>query len=432
MTPAAELLVRGGHVLVALAVVLGIGWLGRAAARRLRQPEVIGEIVAGLAAGPVAVAVLGTATFGNVLPGKVLDVLKLLAEVGLVLFLVGLAHKLRLGTGQPSRRKAGWVAVGGLVPALLTGVLFACWIILFEDQAVRGAAPLGAFLLMCAVALSITAVPVLARVLADRGITQTVAGRLAMTAAIVIDTVGWLLLSVAVGLSSGELTGFLQSLAVLAGGAIAALLVRYALRSRTATIVCGRMPRLAAVLLAIVALAVALTVERLGLTAIFGAVLVGLAVPVGEGTPWPKVVDTVTRAGRTLVPVFFVVTGITVLATGIGALPWTLIVVSILLAVLGKGVGGYAGARVAGEPRTTAARVGVLMNTRGMTELIVLKVGHSAGILTAPMFVALIVMAIVTTVMTGPLLELIDRRSAGTQPGVLVDPSGTRTQDGIA
>ncbi|MBN6039746.1 cation:proton antiporter [Amycolatopsis sp. 195334CR] len=397
------------HAAGALLVVLAIGWLGRFAARSLRQPEVIGEIAAGLLAGPLVIALLGRTTFDLVLPGEVVGVLKLVAEVGLVLFLVGLAHKLRGGGRAISRRTTGWLVVGGLVPALASGLLLACWIIFVEDPAVRGQAPVAAFLLMCAIVMSITAVPVLARILADRGLTDSAEGRLSMTAAIIIDTVGWLLLSVAVGLASGRLSGFLQALAVLGGGALVAFAVRAGLRTRLASALSERRPVVAGIGLAVIALVVALGVERLGLTAIFGAVLVGLAVPASGA--WTGVVAAVTKVGRALIPVFFVVTGLTVFAASFGSLPWALIVVSVVLAVLGKGGGSYLGTRLAGESGHTAMKVGVLMNTRGLTELIVLKVGFSTGILTAPMFVALVIMAVVTTAMTGPLLLLLDRRA---------------------
>ncbi|GAA3570831.1 hypothetical protein GCM10022222_63640 [Amycolatopsis ultiminotia] len=420
-----EAVLRTSHVLAALVVVLAIGWLGRTAARRLRQPEVIGEIVAGLLAGPVAVALLGQASFATVLPAEVSKILSLFAEAGLVLFLVGLAHKLRLGGQQFSWRTTGWVVAGGFVPALLSGVLFACWVIFVEDGQVRGSAPLPAFVLMCAVALSITAVPVLARILADRGISETAEGRLSMTAAVVIDVAGWLLLSVAVGLGSGRIDGFLQAVAVLGGGALAALAVRYALRSRAASVLCGRWPMVTAAGLGTLAVGVAIAVERLGLTAIFGAVLVGLAVP--HDAAWAKVVTAVTRVGKALIPVFFVVTGLTVFSSGIGSLPWALIAVAVLMAVLGKGGGSYLGARLAGESNRTAAKVGTLMNTRGLTELVVLKVGYSAGLLTAPIFVALVVTAVVTTMMTGPLLSLLERKPvlAG-----LPDPEGLSGSNG--
>ena len=160
----------------------------------------------------------------------------------------------------------------------------------------------------------------------------------------------------------------------------------------------------------------ALTVERLGLTAIFGAVLVGLAIPAGKDGPWTATAASVAKAGRALVPVFFVVTGITVLTSAFAAASWALIVIATTLGALGKLGGGYLGARRGGQSRRTSARVGVLMNTRGLTELIVLKVGYSAGILSAPLFLALVVMALTTTAMTGPLLLLIDRMELRRRP----------------
>lgn len=399
------------QVVTTLAVVFVIGWLGRLAARVLRQPEVIGEIVAGLAAGPAAVALLGPRLFSTVLPDSVLDVLKLFADIGLVLFLVGLTHRLHHSGQRLHGRTTGWTVAGGLVPALLAGVLLACWILFAEDGAVRGHASLPSFLLMCATATSITAVPVLARMLADCGLTDTVAGGLAMTAAVVIDTFGWLLLSISVGLNSGEMSGFFRVMAVLAGGALVAFLVRQAARTRAASVLCTRMPWSTSVLLGAAAIAMGLAAERLGLTAVFGAVLIGLAIPAERAdAPWAKRVVPIGKAGKAFLPAFFVVTGITVFARGVSALHWPLIVVAIVLAVLGKGAGSYLGARLGGESRHTALRVGVLMNMRGLTELIVLKVGFSAGIISAPLFVALVIMAVAVTVLTGPLLRLLERR----------------------
>lgn len=407
------------HLVAALAAVLVIGLLGRLAARRLRQPEVIGEIVAGLLAGPATVALLGPTAFGTVLFTEVLPTLRLLAEAGLVLFLVGLAHKLRLSGNRPSRRTVGWVVAGGFLPPLLSGVVFGCWLLSGADPAIPRAAPVPALLLMCAVALSVTAVPVLARILGDRGMEGTVEGRLAMTAAVIIDIGAWLLLSIAVGLASGHLTGFLRTTAVFGGGAAAALLLRSLLRGRVARALCARWPKVTAVVLAATALVTALTVDRLGLTAIFGAVLVGLAVPV-DGA-WTTVVGWVTRAGRVLVPVFFVVTGLTVLPAGMTALPWATFLVGTLLAIAGKGGGTYLGSRLAGVPRRSAATVGVLMNTRGLTELIVLKVGLTTGLITAPVFLALVMTAVATTVLTGPLLLVIDRRAGSGSAGRVSD-----------
>ncbi|WP_245193374.1 cation:proton antiporter [Amycolatopsis alba] len=396
------------HVVAALAAILALAWLGRVTAKALRQPEVIGEIVAGLFAGPVVVALFGDGTLGDLLPQRVLDLLKLIAEAGLALFLIGVAHKLRLGDRRPGRKASGWLAVCAFVPPLLTGGLLVAWIVAQDDPVVRGHAPFPAFLLMVAVAMSITAVPVLARILADHGLLDSLIGRLAMVSAILIDVAGWLLLSVAVGLASGSLAGLLRSTAVLVAGVLGALALRRVLRTPAATRLATRAPRVVAVALGVAAIAAALAFEHGGLTAVFGAVVLGLAVPAGADTPWRVPVASVTSAGRTLVPVFFVVTGVTVLTSGFHAAQWPLIALTVALGVVGKLGGGYLGARLGGSRRREAARAGVLMNTRGLTELIVLKVGFSAGILTAPLFLAMVIMALVATAMTGPCLLMLD------------------------
>ncbi|MFG2290994.1 cation:proton antiporter [Streptomyces sp. NPDC048595] len=407
-----NLLPQLAHVALALTTVLLIAWAGRGVARLLRQPAVIGEIVAGLLAGPVALALLGPAAFDTVLPGPVFDTLKLIAQAGLVLFLVGLAHKLQAGPGAPARRSTVWVAAGALIPPLLTGVLLACLVLLTDDDAARGSAPLPAFILMVAVSMSITAVPVMARILADRGMNESVVGRLALASSIVIDAVGWLLLTLAISLRAGDLAGSLHSVRALAVGAVCVLVIRYGLGTRTARKACERRPRTMAALLGAAALGVALAMEHLGMTAILGAALVGLAIPGDTKAPWARAVDTISRTGRALAPAFFVVTGITVLNGAFSQASWTLTGAAVVLACVGKGLGGYFGARLGGQSPGTARRIGVLMNTRGLTELIVLQAGYSAGILTAPLVLALVVMALTTTAMTGPLLGVLDRRES--------------------
>ncbi|MFI1018846.1 cation:proton antiporter [Streptomyces sp. NPDC020965] len=413
------LLPRLAHVAAALALILVLAHAGRVIARRLQQPEVIGEVTVGLLVGPTLLALLGDDVFGTLLPDPVLDVIALVAQAGLVLFLVGLAHKLRIGPDRPPRRTMAWVTAGSLVPPLLTGLLLAGWVLLTDDTAARGDAPVAAFVLMLAVAMSITAVPVMARILADRGMSESAAGRLALTSAIVIDAVGWLLLTTAISLGAGDLTGLLHCLRALLVGAVCGAAVRYGLRTRAAREFCARLPRTVALLLASVALAVALTMEHLGMTAILGAALVGLSVPGDGHAAWARPVALVSRTGRALVPAFFVVAGITVLDGADSVVSWPLILIAVVLGCAGKCLGGYAGARLGGRPHTTACRVAVLMNTRGLTELIVLQAGYSAGLLAAPMVLALVVMALVTTAMTGPLLTLIDRAEGRTLPGAV-------------
>jgi Kef-type K+ transport system membrane component KefB len=159
------------------------------------------------------------------------------------------------------------------------------------------------------------------------------------------------------------------------------------------------------------ALVAAAATERYRLTVVFGAVLVGLAVPRrGQRAPWDRAVGLTATAGRWLVPVYFTTTGLTLLAGRAHPGAWATLAVTVGLATLGKLGGGYLGARIGGLPRWISLRLGILMNTRGLTEIVVLQAGYSAGILTPRLFLALVLMALLATACTGPLLSLTDRR----------------------
>ncbi|MFI5798186.1 cation:proton antiporter [Streptomyces sp. NPDC051677] len=404
-----EFLARAAHVTAALAAVLVLARAGRAAARWLRQPEVVGEVTMGLLVGPAVLALSDRALFDALLPAHVLHVLKFVGQTGLVLYLVGLAHKLRPGPGGPSQRALTALVVGAFVVPLSTGLLLVGLIELTDDTAARGPGALPAFMLMIAVSMSITAVPVLSRILGDRGLSDSTEGQLALSAAIVMDSLGWVLLTLAIGLGDGDLSGLWQSAVALLVGGGCAFLLRLGLRTGPARRLCRRAPRATAALLGAAALGTALLTEHLGMTAIVGAALVGLAIPGEHLAPWAEPVATVARTGRLLTPVFFVVTGVTVLIKAFSSASWTLIAATLLLSCVGKLLGGYLGARLSGLRPGSARRIGALMNTRGLTELIVIEAGHRSGILPAPMVLALVIMALVTTAMTGPLLTLVDR-----------------------
>lgn len=400
------------HTTAALVAVLLVGRSGRALAARMGQPPVIGEITVGLLAGPAVIALLGRKRYEVILPDPVFQLLSLLGEMALVLFLAGLVHKLRGGAEGPSRRSTAWVAAGAMVLPVLCGLALAGWVLLTDDAAARGDAPLPAFLLMLAVAMSITAVPVMARLLADRGMSESAAGASALAAAIVIDGAGWMLFSLAMSLGADDFSGSLHSAGALAAGGACALAIRFGLRLRTARRWCERLPAAMAVLLGAATLGTALLVGHLGMSTVVGAALVGLSIPGGPHEPWARPLSRVAGAGRVLLPAFFVVTGVSVFDGSASSASWGLIALAVLLGTLGKLLGGYAGARLGGHPPFGAGRIAVLLNTRGLTELIILEAGHSAGILTAPMVLALLVMALVTTAMTGPLLNLVDRSQA--------------------
>jgi Kef-type K+ transport system membrane component KefB len=228
-----------------------------------------------------------------------------------------------------------------------------------------------------------------------------------------LGQVGLVLLvtEVAYGLRTTVGCGQLRSVSwVVVGSSVHAWLVRCALSwgptSRSAT----RLPRVTCVGVAALALGAAVT-EQVGLTAVFGAVLVGLALQDGIASPaWPAAAHTGSRVTSWLVSVFFVASGVTTFTAPVSAELGAITPVVVLLAALSKIGGGYLGARLGGHPTTVGWRIGVLVNTRGLTELIALQAGYSSGILSSALYFACLVMALVTTGLTGALLSLLDRR----------------------
>ncbi|MEU9099694.1 cation:proton antiporter [Streptomyces sp. NPDC048361] len=408
MTPA-----LAARVVAALGVFLAIGFLGRGLARRIGQPGVVGEIAFGMLLGPAVLGVAGPKAQSVLLPADVLGPLRDLGHAGLVLFLVGVAHELRLDAARIRDRAVIWTALGTFVPSLVAGAAFGCFLARYGDPSVRGAAPAPAFVLLLATAMAVSAVPVLARVLADRGLTTTRAGRLALTSAALVDAVAWLLLAVVVGIATPGSGGVWTATTVLVVGASVAIEGRRLLKHPNAGRLCARWPRPMAVALGVCVLQAADAAESHGLTAIFGAFMVGLMIP-PDSPHWDAPVRWVSTLGRWLVPVFFIVTGLQIW-TASGGIPWPVAIAATFLAVTSKIGGGYAVSRLGGEEHTEALRVGVMLNTRGLTEIVLLQVGYSAKVLTSGLYLALLVTAVVTTSMTGPLLSLIDRR--GRPPG---------------
>jgi Kef-type K+ transport system membrane component KefB len=419
---------------VAVAFVLVVGWLGRLLARLLRQPTVMGELAVGLLAVPILLAAGNRHVLDVLLPTKVVSNLGIVGNAGLALFLVGVAHELRgslIGTRFSS---LSWVTVGALIPPLASGVVVAGWLLAEHDPALRGNAPVAAFILVLAVSLAITAVPVLARILADRKLTASLPGRLSLGAAAVVDAIAWPLLAVAIGLASGKLSSAGIALLTLLVGAVVTVGVRRVLRTEAASRFAETCPVVVAVLIGCAAIASATLVSTLGLSSVFGAFLVGLAVP-GNKPParetdlsveerpvsWRLSVHWVTRLGLAFVPVFFVETGLEVFAKPFPGIPWPAMFVVIVPAMLGKIGGGYAGARLGGYSRITSARVGALLNTRGLTEIVALQAGFHAGILTASMFLVCLVMALVTTCATGPLMTWTNRAQRRMAPSTVTD-----------
>jgi len=269
------------------------------------------------------------------------------------------------------------------------------------------------FALFVATSMAITAFPVLARILKDKGLAGTAVGALGLTSAAVADLLAWILLALVVALiaADGGWSGFARMLAGLVVlGIVAFALVRpavAALLRRHAND--GRPDGMVLALLLIITFAFAALTQWLQLHEVFGAFLFGVCLPRDD-----QLLDTLVErlehvAILVLMPVFFALAGLNTSADAFGGMGLATLGVILLLAIVGKVLGGAAGARICGMGWRDAFAMGALMNTRGLMELIVLKVGLDVGVIGKEIFTLLMLMAVITTLMTSPLLSLLMR-----------------------
>jgi Kef-type K+ transport system membrane component KefB len=402
-----------GHalLLVQLVVILftarGLAWL----LRWIGQPPVIGEMIAGLALGPLVFGVLAPAWQGWLFAPASLPALDGLSQIGLVLFMFIVGAELRLPGGvRQTLRAAG--AVGGFAVLLPIGLALLITPTLYARYAPAGIA-YWPFALFMAASLAITAMPVLARILKDRHVTHTPVGQLALTAAAMADVLAWILLALTVALISahGDWTPFWRSvlgvgaMLGLCFGVLRPLLRRWLMRHAAD----GRPAGGVLAVLLIGALGCAAMTEWLHLHAVFGAFVFGLCLP-RDDTLLAGLIERLEHVTViALMPVFFALTG---LSTSIDAFHLDALdafALILAVAVAGKVFGGALGARVSGHGWRDSFAVGSLMNARGMVELIVLKIGLDAGVIGREMFTLLLLMAIVTTMMTTPMLLYFSR-----------------------
>ncbi|TGY34822.1 cation:proton antiporter [Stenotrophomonas maltophilia] len=390
------------QLLVLLLVAKGTGWLFR----RLGQPGVIGEMAAGLMMGPLVLGALLPQVHGVLFPPASLGSLGLLSQLGVLMFLLVAGAELDLGGLRGRRRFAFVVSHAGIAVPFVLGVLLALW--LYDAHAPGGVGFTG-FALFVGVSLSITAFPVLLRILADRGMTGTPLGQTAIACAALGDATAWCLLAliVAAAQAQGWVPATINLVCVVAFVALMLGVLRPWFSRRT--IAPGLEGRWLLIML-LMALGCALVTEILGIHALFGAFAAGVAVS-GNATLRHTVATRVEPFAVTLLlPLFFAMTGLRMRADALQASDLLLCLVVIAVATLGKLIGTWSAARSAGMGNHEAWRLGALMNTRGLMELIVLNLGYELGFLGDRLFAVLVIMALVTTAMTGPLLSAMDRR----------------------
>ncbi|MFZ5441895.1 MAG: cation:proton antiporter [Myxococcota bacterium] len=386
------------------------------ALRPLGQPLVIAEVIAGIALGPSMLGALSPSTLALLFPAQSMGGLGLVSQLGLIFFMFIIGLELEPALLRGLGKIALVISPVSIALPFVLGALLAVWL---APAWSLPQVPTASFVLFLGVATAITAFPVLARILSERGLIHSSVGALAITCAAVGDVAAWCLLAFVAavvkssGLSGAALTLGLTVLYGLAMWFVGRPLLARVVKERTDRRgISQRMVAFTVVLLLLSALAT----DAIGVHSLFGAFFFGVIVPREGGLAHglrERLEDFVVVM---LLPLFFAYSG---LRTQLGLLDsasaWWACAAIIAVAVLGKWGGSAVPARLLGLSWRDAAAVGVLMNTRGLMELVVLNIGLELGVISPTIFTMMVLMALVTTVMTSPLVMLLQRGSTWQQ-----------------
>jgi len=377
---------------------------------KIGQPTVIGEILAGIVLGPSLLGLFFPDVFHFLFAAKSLGNLYILSQVGLILFMFTIGMELNIGELKEKMGKIYVISHSSILIPYFFGMLLAYFV--YQEFAANQTGFLP-FALFIGISMSITAFPVLARIVQEKGLTKTHLGTVAIASAAINDVTAWCVLAAVIAIAkTGSFVSSLYTIGVAILYVIIMLLLIKPFLKRLGEIYhTGEVMNksIVAFLLLILILS-AFTTQAIGIHALFGAFLAGVVMP-----PLPRfrklIIDKIEDVSVTLLlPLFFVFTG---LRTEIGLLNtpylWGICALFITVAVSGKFFGGAFSARILGETWRDSLSIGVLMNTRGLMELIVLNIGYEMGILPPPIFVMLVIMALVTTFMTSPSLSIINK-----------------------
>ncbi len=392
-----------------LAACRVVGWLGQ----RIGQPQVVGEMIAGVVMGPSLFGWLWPSVQGYLFPKPSQTIIYAVAQLGLVLYMFLVGTEFQLDLIRQRWRSAASVSFAGIAAPFALGSLLALWLNKTPDYFTAGVSNSEAMLFLGA-AMSITAFPMLARIIYERGLTGTSLGTVALAAGSMDDAAAWCILAIVLASFSGK-----ASIAVLAiGGGILYAVITFGvarpLLRRLGTAV-EREGKLSSGLLTLVLMLLMLCAwftDAIGIYAVFGAFILGAALPRGLLTrELQQKLEPLTTSF--LLPLFFVYSGLNT-RLGLVNTPqlWAVALVILLAACLGKGVACWAAARWHGESNREALAIGTLMNARGLMELIILNIGLERGLITPSLFTMMVFMAIATTLAASPVFEYVYRRPA--------------------
>jgi Kef-type K+ transport system membrane component KefB len=405
-------------LLLQLIAILGVARVLSVVLRHFQQPPVIGEMLAGIALGPVVFGVLAPDWQAFLFAADSLAALDGLSQIGLVLFMFVVGAEIRLPDGV--RRHLGVSGVVGLLCVVLP-MLFGLGIApLLHAQFAPDGIAFWPFALFMAASMSITAFPVMARILKERGMSETPLGRLSLTSAALADVLAGFVLALVAALLSNR-AGW-RGFAVTVAGSAALAWVGFALlRPWLARVFArdssdGRPSTGLLAMILILVFAAAAATSALGLHAVFGAFLVGAILPRDNRLRACLVERIEHLAVIVLMPVFFALAGLNMTVDAFAGAGMAALGLVLVAAVLGKLLGGTLGARLGGHGWAESMAVGSLMNARGLMELIVIKIGLDVGVIGGEIFTMLMIMAVVTTLMASPLLVAFTRLAGQTQP----------------
>lgn len=396
-------------VLLDIAVIVVIARLMGLLFQRIGQPAVVAEIVAALVLGPSLLGTLPGNPTEALFPDPVRPYLSVIAALGLTIFMFIVGLELDLGLIRGKGRVAATISVSSIVLPFAMGSTLALWLHRSHDG---NGVELLPFVLFIGAAMSVTAFPVLARILAERGIQRTQVGALALACAAVDDVLAWTMLAgvLAIVRSTGAADLIVMLAESLAFVAVMFVVVKPQLRRLVARReAAGRLtPNIFSVVLVGLLVSSFIT-DEIGIHAIFGAFLFGTIMPrQGAEQLTQEILERVEQLTvLVLLPVFFIITGLQVDINDLGGSGLVELLAVLAVACAGKFLGAALAARASRVPTRRAAAVGILMNARGLTELVILSVGKAAGVLDDRLFTIMVLMAIITTMMTEPLLRLV-------------------------
>ncbi len=402
------------HFFLQLAIIILacriVGWFGQ---KFLAQPQVVGEMIAGVILGPSLFGLLFPEIQAAIFPKETKNVLYTGAQlgVGLYMFLVGTT--LQLDHFRSKAKSAVSVSAAGIIVPFVIAVAITPWLLTIPGLFAPGISQFNATLFMGA-CIALTAFPMLARIINERGLANTSLGTLSLTAGAFDDAVSWCVLAVVLATFGGG-----PGVAVLAIGGAVIYAIFIMLFGRRLLAPLGRIvERDGEMSLAVLGITLALfclsafLMDAIGIHAIFGGFILGAVMPRGLfAAELKKKVEPL--AVIMLLPMFFTYSGLNTRMDMVNTVPLLLIALFILAASIAAKFGAcYIAARIAGEDNRTALGIGALMNSRGLMELIIINIGLQKGIIGPTLFSMLVLMAIVTTMMASPLFEAVYGRKA--------------------